>query len=103
MVSPYPERSKVLTGIAGLSPDALAEQVTDYVIANFDLLGQAGHSLGGWHDPETGKVFLDVVRVLDTEAEATQVARAKDQIAIYDLVGQRTITVNRQAKSGQTD
>lgn len=102
VVSPYPERSKPIHDVEHLTADALADQVTDYVIANFDLLSQSDHSLGGWHDPETGTVFLDVVQVKDTEAEATAIGLAKDQIAIYDIANQRTIVINRRAKSGQS-
>ena len=102
VVSPYPERSKPIHDIGALSADALADQVTDYVIANVDLLSQADHSLGGWHDPEAGTVFLDVVQVKDTEAEATAIGLAKDQIAIYDIANKRTIVINRRATSGQS-
>jgi hypothetical protein len=101
VVSAYPDRSKLITGIDGMTADALASRVTDYVIANMDLISQADHQLGGWHDPKNGKVYLDVVQVKSTAAEAESVALAHDQIAYYDIKAGKSVDVNRSAKSGQ--
>lgn len=100
-VSPYPQRSKVIENVASLTPDALADKLTDYALANWDLLSQPGHHLGGWHDPKTGKVFLDVSVVKTSAKAAKALALKRDQIAYFDLSKGVSVDVNRAAKSGQ--
>jgi hypothetical protein len=96
-VSAYPDRSKVFDSADALSEDDLLH----YVVTNWDVLSLSDHYLGAWHDPKTGKVYLDVSVVKSDEAEAKALALAKDQIAYFDLVNMKSIDVNREAKSGQ--
>jgi hypothetical protein len=101
VVSAYPEHSKALRNAATMSPDELGNHLRDYVIEKWDVIQQADHQFGGWHNPKDGTVYLDVVQVLASEAEATHVALTHDQIAYYDLVRGITVVVNPHAKSGQ--
>ncbi len=101
-VSPYPARSKTIQNVTALSADDLADRLTDYAIANWDLLQQPGHHLGGWHDPKTGTVFLDVSVVKTSAKAAKALALKRDQIAYFDLGKGVSVDVNRRAKSGQT-
>lgn len=98
-VSPYPERSRVFTA------EEFAQQPTklvmQYVVQNWDVLQQPEHYLGGWHDPESGKIFLDISIVKATPEAATATALAHDQIAYFDLDKKQSVDVNRAAKSGQ--
>ena len=95
-VSPYPDRSKVFAA-ASLSEDDL----TGYIVKNWDLLQQPGHHLGAWHDPKTGKIFLDISVVKNSAKAAKALALKRDQIAYFDLGKGVSVDVNRQAKSGQ--
>lgn len=94
-LSPYPERSFAVN-----VNDLKITDLWDYVQKNGDLLAEQKHYFGAWHDPGTGKVFLDVSVVVQDENEAAELARAKDQIAYFDLVKGASVTVNRQATSG---
>ena len=95
-VSPYPDRSKVLQ--AG---DLTEEDLTGYIVKNWDLLQQPGHHLGAWHDPKTGKVYLDISVVKNSAKAAKALALKRDQIAYFDLAKGVSVDVNRAAKSGQ--
>lgn len=44
-----------------------------------------GHHLGSWLDTETGKRYLDLVRVFSERATAEEFGRDQEEIAIYDL------------------
>lgn len=94
-VSPYPERS-----FAKPAAEFSSNDLVDYIVKNRDLFADPEHYLGGWNDPESGKVFLDISVVKHDQAEAEKLAREKDQIAIFDLGSFNTITVNREATSG---
>jgi hypothetical protein len=96
MVSPYPERSDGSYTVETLTPEALARYVTQHR----DLLQQPDHYFGGWHDPATGQIFLDVAIRTETAELAEMLALRYDQIAYFDLQAGRSVTVNRAASSG---
>ncbi|MDD3040898.1 hypothetical protein [Bacteroides sp.] len=60
--------------------DGLAK-VVDYVAANIDRV----KCVGGWLDNESGLYYYDAVIIVNTEAEALQIARLNNQIAIFNL------------------
>jgi hypothetical protein len=94
-LSIHPERSVVL--------DARSMSLTnlvDFVQANRVLLRNPGNFMGAWHDPASGKVFLDVSTVTTNERQARQLALSHDQIAYYDLKRGTSVTVNKDATSG---
>ena len=41
--------------------------------------------LGGWHDPDTGKSYLDMSEVLTSKSQAMAQAAATGELAIFDL------------------
>lgn len=94
-VSPYPERS-----FAKPVKDFTFSDLVDYAIKNRDAFANRDHYLGGWHDPASGKVFLDVSVVKTNRKEAHALALAKDQIAYFDLETFESVTVNEKATSG---
>lgn len=97
IVSPYSERSKMFKTVKDMTVDDIA----NYVVRNFDKWLEKGHFLGGWHNPDNGNVFLDVVVGVKTHAEARKLAEENDQIAYYDMEAGNTVVVNKDAKSGQ--
>lgn len=94
-VSPYPDRS-FAKGWEDFTSDDLAR----YAKRNKDLFKKSGHYMGAWHDPESGKVFLDVSIVSKDARVANRLALAHDQIAYFDLKTGKSITVNKHATSG---
>lgn len=96
--SPYPERSEVIEKADDVTPQALM----DYYNKNKDVMEKEGHYFGMWNDPQTGKVYLDVsVHTFDA-AEARQGCKDKDQIAFFDFQTFNSVTVDQNAKSGQS-
>jgi hypothetical protein len=94
IVSPFPERSK------GFDADPSPRDVTDYIFANEDMWADEHNHVGAWHDPETGRRFLDVSIVVDTDVEAKDIARKKDQKSYFDLATGKSVLVNPDATSG---
>lgn len=94
-LSPYPDRS-FAKEVKDLSLTDLAE----YIVKNRDILSNQDHYLGAWHDPASGKVFLDVSVVSKDEEKAKKLALEKDQIAYFDLKKGVSVTVNPEALSG---
>lgn len=94
-VSIYPERSVAFDFGKITFGDFIG-----YYQRNRDAFMRGGHYLGAWHDPETGKVFLDVSVIAKTPGSARALAMAHDQIAYYSLRAGKSVTVNRAAKSG---
>lgn len=94
-LSVHPERSR---GIR--AQDMTPADITHYIYDNADLFTDPENHVGAWHDPDTGKVILDVSTVKHDEKEASALALAHDQKAYWDLEKKQTITVNRDATSG---
>lgn len=56
-----------------------------YIDDHWDLLTRDRAKFGGWLNLDDRNVYLDVSIVVDDIAEAAELAKAADQIAIYDL------------------
>jgi hypothetical protein len=74
--------------------------LSSYAVGNFDLLGEPHHYMGGWHDPQSGKVFLDVSIHVNSAQEAEALCKKHDQIAYFDLNRGKSVTVDPNATSG---
>jgi ADP-Ribosyltransferase in polyvalent proteins len=94
-LSPYPARSFAKSA-SELSPVDIAT----YAVHNEDVLEQPDHYIGAWHDPASGKVFLDVSVVKKDADEAHELCLKHDQIAYFDLKAGKSVTVNASATSG---
>lgn len=94
-LSIHPERSFAMD-----ADKVTYKALEEYVLKNFDLLTNKDNFMGAWHDPASGKVFLDVSRVTDDEEEAHNLALEYDQIAYFDLARMSSVTVNPDATSG---
>jgi hypothetical protein len=65
----------------------------DYIAQAKDALSLPGRVLGGWRDPATGRVYLDVSVVTSDLSEAMTLARETEQIAIFDFSSMESIPV----------
>jgi hypothetical protein len=79
-VAIYPDRSREIPATA-----VNRKVIQDYAKSNQDLLSQQGNMMGGWHDPDSGNVWLDVSRVTSDRMEAIDLAKQHNQIAMFDL------------------
>lgn len=59
--------------------------IHDYLVENESDLVPQGRYFGCWKDSETGKYFLDIVQIVDTQEEAIELGKDNEQIAIYCL------------------
>ena len=69
----------------------------DYILDNFDALHQDHRVFGGWHDPESGMVYLDVSEVYPDLDTAKRVAVERNQIAVFDLIAGESIRLSDTA------
>jgi hypothetical protein len=76
-VGMYPERGQIIEG------PLTQQHVQDFIDKNHDLLSKPENSVGTWGNE--GKNYLDVVRAVPDRENAIQIAKANNQIAIYDL------------------
>lgn len=78
--SPYPELERVYPAQA-FRPEHLHQYIAD----NAHALSLPGNHLGGWHDQQSGNVFLDISHVGPAHPDTIQEAAKKNQIAVFDL------------------
>lgn len=93
-VAIYPDRSKEIPHKA-----VNRQVIQDYAENNKDLLVQDGNMMGGWHDPDSGNVWLDVSRVTNDKREAISLAKEHNQIAIFDLGSGNSINTGGTGRS----
>lgn len=83
-----------------IDPDAsVVVEVEDFgpsVVAHFlhdnrTILDDSTISFGGWIDRETNRVYLDLSWTTPSREDAEALARAYDQIAIYNLKTQEEV------------
>lgn len=77
-VSIYKEREVVIP-----YSQLTENEVRNYYFENAELLAQPEHFLGIWVDD--GNAYLDVSVMVRLKADALQLAKEKQQLAIYDL------------------
>lgn len=91
-VSPYQDREHIIEG-----RPVTAADVHTYMARNADLLSQPDHYLGGWHDPESGKTYLDVSIVVGSKDDAAKISEDYHQEAYFDFhSGESVYTHSRQ-------
>lgn len=63
-------------------------------VADFrDSLCLPGRALGGWRDPATGRVHLDVSVVTAQRQDAMRLAQDTQQLAIFDFAAMASVPV----------
>jgi len=80
VVSIYPACTQSLPAAA-----VTAETISAFTALNADVLARPGHYLGAWHDPATGKVYLDISVVVGDRATAEELASEHGQLAYFDI------------------
>jgi hypothetical protein len=88
-VSPYPEAALAVP-VDKLTPKDLAV----YVKNNLTLLTKDQHYFGGWHDPATHTVYLDVSQVVKSPEEAAKLAKDHQQLAYFDFGTGHSVNIN---------
>ncbi|MFC0433386.1 hypothetical protein [Kutzneria buriramensis] len=86
-VSVHPEHEKIITR------RVTALDLHHYVSTVRDALALPGRVFGGWRDPDTGSIYLDVSMVTPSLAEALELALRYDQLAVYDFATGESIPV----------
>jgi hypothetical protein len=79
VVSIFPDRTVVMPG------PIVAADLIDYMNDHEDLLSVPGHLFGGWRDPDTEMIYLDVSVHMPARDRARALAMAYDQVAYFDL------------------
>lgn len=92
-VAVHPEHERILNRVT-------VNDLHDYIASASDALSLSGRVLGGWRDPASGRIYLDVSVVTTDLAEAMALARATAQLAIFDLSAMQSITVTSPAPTG---
>jgi hypothetical protein len=97
-LSLHPDREAIMD-----DSQATVVALAQYAAKNWDLLKESGNFMGGWHNPDDGKVYLDVSTVVKTAEEADRLAREAKQIAYFDLVKGQSIKIGtRHAAKADT-
>ena len=86
-VAVHPEYERIYDGCV------TSNDIHEYVGQAKDALSLPGRVLGGWCDPVTGRVYLDISVVTPDLGEAMTLARETDQLAIFDFSAMESIPV----------
>ncbi|MET9225582.1 hypothetical protein [Lentzea sp. NPDC003310] len=70
-----------------------SSDIHEYVSRSKSALSLPGRVLGGWCDPMTGRVYLDVSVVTAELSEALTLAAETGQLAIFDFAAMTSIPV----------
>ncbi|MGY6655367.1 hypothetical protein ACXIZN_24715 [Amycolatopsis sp. TRM77291] len=84
-VAVHPECEQVFDG------PVTSSDLHEYIAQAKDALSLPGRILGGWRDPATGRVYLDVSVVTVGLSEAMALARETVQLAIFDFSAMESI------------
>lgn len=97
--SPYPERSQVVELPSDFNE--IIDIMQQYHEQNADLFTDDNHYVGFWNNPDDGKVYLDVSVVNYDASKARDACLHHDQIGFFDLQTCQSVTVDKNATSGQ--
>ena len=71
------------------------KHIDDYLIKHKDVLADPSNYLGGWHDVEAGKVYLDITCVAKDNKEAEALCIKYNQEGYFDLKKGETVIVKK--------
>lgn len=86
-VAVHPEYERVFDG------PVTSNDLRVYIAQVKTALSLPGRIIGGWRDPATGRVYLDVSVVTADLPEAMDLARRTGQLAIFDFSAMTSIPV----------
>jgi len=98
-LSLHKDRERVIPNAKDLTLDDLV----DYTYQNRDLLEQDSNYLGGWHNPNDGKAYLDVSTVVPSRDDAERLGREHHQLAYFDLEKGQSVDLIRVHHGRKTD
>lgn len=85
VVSIFPESTRVL------AYPVTCQDLIEYVTQHAELLSHAGHLFGGWHDPASGRIYLDTSVWVRAADQAERLGQAYGQLAYFDLDAGKSI------------
>lgn len=86
-VAVHPEHERIFDGCV------TSNDLHEYVAQAKDALSLPGRVLGGWRDPASGRVYLDVSIVTPHLFYAMKLARETAQLAIFDFSTMESLPV----------
>ncbi len=86
-VAVHPEHERIFDG------RITSNDLHEYVAQAKDALSLPGRVLGGWRDPASGRVYLDVSVVTPHIFYAMKLARETAQLAIFDFSTMESLPV----------
>jgi hypothetical protein len=86
-VAVHPEHERVFDG------PVTSNDIHEYIAQVKAALLLPGRVLGGWRDPATSRVYLDISVVTANLSEAMTLARETAQLAIFDFSAMESIPV----------
>ncbi len=90
-VSVHPDRS-VVKAAAEITPEDIAQ----FIVKNMDVLNTPEAHIGGWHDPETGMVHLDISIVTPDRVQAEALGKEHGQLAYFDFQEGKSVRLPEQ-------
>jgi hypothetical protein len=87
---------EVATNPAMAEADSLP-MLTTYALRNWLRVNAdipAGTGYGAWKSPDNGHIYFDVVDFYDDKESALEVARARGELAVFDIATGETAWVN---------
>ena len=92
-VSPHPELERAVQ-----AQDLTVSDLANFIHDNQAILQRPGNFLGGWHDPETGIISLDISTRTETAQQARTIAAEHQQVAFFDAQTFESVTVNAEER-----
>lgn len=86
-VAVHPEHEHIFCG------RVTSNDLHEYIASVKNVLALPGRVLGGWCDPATGHVYLDVSVVTADLSKAMTLARETGQLAIFDFFAMKSVPV----------
>lgn len=86
-VSIHPEREQVF------DRPVTCDDLAAYLDAAARVLTRRGRVLGGWHDPESGRMHLDVSVVVPDLSDAFELGRRAGQLAVCDFASGKSVSI----------
>lgn len=93
-LSIYPERAAILDAKSIKGSD-----IKDYIAKNKDILADRSNYVGAWWDKASGRVFLDISKVVSTDAEAKALCEQHGQRAYFNLKTFDTVQVLSESEA----
>lgn len=90
-VSVHPEHERVF------NRPVTSNDLRAYMADAASALALPGRVLGGWRDPNTSRVYLDVSVVTEDFSDAVRLAEEAGQIAVFDFSAMSSVPVASSA------